>query len=110
MVRELARAAAESARVPCAALFNECSVDAAVARATQAGFNVVMLADEKADYADLARRVAGVVSLAHPRGVAVEAELGILPSGKGDRHLLSERPSGCSVQKVPVPFPPPPRR
>jgi fructose/tagatose bisphosphate aldolase len=75
----LARAAAESARVPCAAMFNECAADAAVARATQAGFNVVMLADEQAAYADLARRVAGVVSLAHPRGVAVEAELGVLP-------------------------------
>ncbi len=79
----LARAAAESARVPCAAMFNECAVDAAVERATQAGFNVVMLADEQAAYADLVRRVAGVVSLAHARAVAVEAELGILPSGKG---------------------------
>ena len=27
--------------------------------------------------------------------------------GKGDRHLLPERPSGCSAQKVPVPFSPP---
>jgi hypothetical protein len=26
------------------------------------------------------------------------------PAGKGDRHLLPERPAGCSAQKVPVPF------
>jgi fructose/tagatose bisphosphate aldolase len=77
----LARAAAESARVPCAAMFNECAADAAVAQATKAGFNCVMLADEQAAYADLARRVADIVSLAHPRGVAVEAELGVLPAG-----------------------------
>jgi hypothetical protein len=25
-------------------------------------------------------------------------------AGKGDRHLLPERPSGCFAQKVPVPF------
>ena len=28
-------------------------------------------------------------------------------AGKGDRHLLPERPSGCCAQKVPVPLFPP---
>ena len=40
-----------------------------------------MLADENADHADLTRRVAELVPLAHGRGVAVEAELGVLPFG-----------------------------
>ncbi len=77
----LGRAAAESARVPCAVMFNECPVDAWVGRATELGFNLVMLADGDAGHAELVRRVAEVVRLAHPRGVAVEAELGVLPCG-----------------------------
>lgn len=80
----LARAAAESARVPCAAMFNECPLDAWVDDATRAGFNLVMLADAAASYRDLVRRVTELVGKAHPRGVAVEAELGLLPSGAGD--------------------------
>ena len=80
----LARAAAESARIPCAAMFNECPRDAWVEDATRAGFNLVMLADAAAGYGDLARRVTELVGIAHPRGVAVEAELGLLPSGGGD--------------------------
>jgi len=77
----LGRAAAESAKVPCALMFNECPVDAWVERATRLGFNVVMLADANAAQADLTRRVAALAHLAHGRGVAVEAELGVLPSG-----------------------------
>ncbi|MGD0896740.1 MAG: class II fructose-bisphosphate aldolase [Thermoguttaceae bacterium] len=80
----LARAAAESAKVPCAAMFNECPLDGWVEHATRAGFNLVMLADAAASYGDLARRVTELVDIAHPRGVAVEAELGLLPSGTGD--------------------------
>ncbi|NLF07968.1 MAG: polysaccharide deacetylase family protein, partial [Pirellulaceae bacterium] len=33
-----------------------------------------------------------------------------LCNGKGDRHLLPERPEGCCAQKVPVPFSAPPER
>jgi fructose/tagatose bisphosphate aldolase len=80
----LARAAAESAAVPCAVMFNECPLDAWLEHAAGAGFNLVMLADAAAGYGDLARRVAKLVGIAHPRGVAVEAELGLLPSGGGD--------------------------
>jgi ketose-bisphosphate aldolase len=80
----LGRAAAESARVPCAVMFNECPVDAWVHRATEGGFNLVMLADAGASHADLARRVADLVRVAHSRGVAVEAELGELPCGATD--------------------------
>jgi fructose/tagatose bisphosphate aldolase len=77
----LGRAAAESARVPCAVMFNECPADDWVKLATGLGFNLVMMADETADHAELTRRVAELVPLAHGRGVAVEAELGVLPFG-----------------------------
>ena len=80
----LGRAAAESARVPCAVMFNECPVDAWVLHAASVGFNLVMLADAHAGRAELVRRVADVVHFSHPRGVAVEAELGVLPCGVGE--------------------------
>jgi fructose/tagatose bisphosphate aldolase len=81
---QLVRAAAEAAKVPCATIFNECPRDDWVEQATLAGFNLVMLADPGANDADLAARVASVVRIAHPRGVAVEAELGELPAGAAD--------------------------
>jgi len=86
----LGRAAAESARVPCALMFNECPADAWVERATRLGFNLVMLADANAGYADLARRVAELVRVARPRGVAVEAELGVLPHDAGAGTSLTD--------------------
>jgi ketose-bisphosphate aldolase len=84
----LGRAAAESARVPCALMFNECPADAWVQRAAQLGFNLVMLADAGADHADITHRVAELVGSCRPRGVAVEAELGVLPVG-GAEHAGS---------------------
>jgi ketose-bisphosphate aldolase len=77
----LGRAAAESATVPCALMFNECPADAWLERAIRLGFNLVMLADGKADHADLTRRMARLAGLAHAKGAAVEAELGQLPCG-----------------------------
>lgn len=75
----LGRAAAESATVPCGLIFNECPRDDWVRAAIVAGFNLVMLADPEASPEDLADRVAAIVKLAHPRGIAVEAEVGELP-------------------------------
>ncbi len=80
----LACAAAGSARVPCAVMFNECPRDAWVERAIGAGFNLVMLSDPAAPMADLTRRIGNLVRLAHTREVAVEAELGVLPGGVAD--------------------------
>jgi fructose/tagatose bisphosphate aldolase len=77
----LGRAAAAGASVPCAVMFNECPADAWVERASLLGFNLVMLADAAASHADLTRRVSSLVQTCHPRGVAVEAELGVLPFG-----------------------------
>lgn len=86
----LGRSAAESARVPCAVMFNECPADAWVKRAIQVGFNLVMLADPEATHADLTCRTADIVRLAHAQGGAVEAELGLLPCG------VSEHAEGTS--------------
>jgi ketose-bisphosphate aldolase len=83
----LGRAAAESACVPCAVMFNECPADEWVERAIRLGFNLVMLADASASYADLTRRVADLVAVAHPRGVAVEAEMGVLPHAGAEGSL-----------------------
>jgi ketose-bisphosphate aldolase len=84
----LGRAAAESARVPCGFIFNECPLDAPVRRAIKAGFNLVMPIPAPAESpADYIKRVRSIVEEAHAAGVAVEAELGELPvgtSGKGE--------------------------
>lgn len=77
----LGRAAAESAAVPCGFIFNECPNDEWVRAAVGAGFNLVMPADPSASYAESTRRVSELTRFAHSRGVAVEAELGVLPCG-----------------------------
>jgi ketose-bisphosphate aldolase len=77
----LGRAAAESSSVPCALVFNECPEDDWVKKAIGVGFNLVMLSDPAAPSADYVARVAAITRLAHPRGVAVEGELGELPTG-----------------------------
>jgi len=77
----LGRAAAESAAIPCGVIFNECPRDDCLRQAATAGFNLVMLADPQAPQEDYLRRAAELARFAHPRGVAVEAEVGELPSG-----------------------------
>ncbi len=77
----LGRASAASASVPCGFVFNECPKDERIAQAMAAGFNLVMLADPQASYKDYQERTARLVEAAHPRGVAVEAEIGELPDG-----------------------------
>lgn len=84
----LGRAAAESARVPCGLIFNECPNDSMVYQAINVGFNLVMLADPQAPYENYRQRVSNLVKVAHQQGVAVEAEIGELPdgsTGEGDR-------------------------
>ncbi len=78
----LGKAAAESASVPCALIFNECPDDEWVRQAITAGFNLVMPADPSAPPDELTRRVTAIVVEAHSRGVAVEAEVGELPCGE----------------------------
>ncbi len=77
----LGKAAAESAAVPCGLIFNECRQDARVREAVDSGFNLVMPVDPDAPYDEYVARVRSLVAYAHPRGVAVEAEIGELPCG-----------------------------
>ena len=77
----LGLAAAANASVPVGFIFNECASDEDVRLAATCGFNLVMLADPEASYADYTRRVAALVQHAHAHGAAVEAEIGELPIG-----------------------------
>ncbi len=77
----LGRAAAIGASVPCGFIFNECAQDDWTRAAVTAGFNLIMPADPAASSNDYARRVRDLVDYARPRDVAVEAELGELPTG-----------------------------
>jgi len=77
----LGRAAAETARVPCGLIFNECPKDQWVRTAVDAGFNIVMPADPNASRVDYQRRVMALTAYAHAKGVAVEAGLEELPCG-----------------------------
>ncbi len=79
---ELGKAAASGATVPCGFIFNECPMDEWVREATLAGFNLVMPADHRATYEEYVQRVTALTDFAHQRGVAVEAEIGRLPSGE----------------------------
>ena len=81
----LGKAAAESASVPCAFIFNECTQDTWVRRAITAGFNLVMpIPAEGESDAGYTARTRAIVELAHAHGVAVEGELGELPVGVQD--------------------------
>ena len=75
-------------RVPAAFLLNESDDFAQIAQAIELGFNSVMVENEHLEldsYRELVRRV---VTLAHSRGVSVEAQMGHLPNplahGQGD--------------------------
>lgn len=75
----LGRAAADTTTVPCGFIFNECPHDEWTREAIEAGFNLVMPADPDAAPKTYAARIAEIVSLAHAKAVAVEAQLGELP-------------------------------
>jgi ketose-bisphosphate aldolase len=77
----LGKAAATSASVPCGFIFNECAQDEWTRKAITSGFNLVMPADPGAAPADYRERVSAIARLAHANSVAVEAEIGELPSG-----------------------------
>ncbi len=79
----LGRAAAESARVPCGLVFNECSDDAWTAAAIDLGFGLVMPDDADAPETAFAGRVAALTRRAHAAGAAIEAEVGHLPCAAG---------------------------
>lgn len=84
----LGKAAAESAKVPCGLIFNECSNDDWVFSAIDLGFNLVMPADPAATYDDYVERVKAITKYAHAKSAAVEAEIDELPCG-GDGHAAT---------------------
>lgn len=94
----LGKAAAEAATVPCGFIFNECDNDDWTKAAVGAGFNLVMPADPEARLEAYVARVAEIAALAHPRGVAVEAELGELPSGAPGEKRCGSMTETASVQ------------
>ena len=77
----LGRAAAETASVPCGFIFNECPGEQDVHNAVFAGFNLVMLSAGERSIDEYQHSVAALVQFAHRNNIAVEAELGELPSG-----------------------------
>lgn len=87
----LGRAAAETSKVPCGFIFNECPKDDWVRAATDAGFNIVMPADESAEKDDFIRRTKALADYAHSKGVGIEAGLEELPSGASGEVLGESR-------------------
>jgi fructose/tagatose bisphosphate aldolase len=87
----LGRSAAESVRVPCSFIFNECPQDEWVREAVTAGFNIVMPVPQEHEIdTSYKGRTANIVAYAHARGVAVEAELGTLPYGDAGGGALTD--------------------
>ena len=85
----LGRAAAETAKVPCSLVFNECAQDEWIREAIELGFGQVMLDDPEVPRVEYVARVKELTAFAHSHGVASEAETGHLPSGaEGDIDIL----------------------
>jgi len=80
----LGKAAAEASSVPCGFIFNECPDESQVRKAVLSGFNLVMLSGGERSSGQYLENVASLTSFAHRNNVAVEAELGELPSGLDD--------------------------
>lgn len=69
------KAMAAKATVPCGFIFNECSKELWLESAITSGFNLIMPADGGGAPGDYTNRVKRLTSLAHSRGVSVEAEV-----------------------------------
>ena len=76
----LGRAVADVARVPVSLILNEVESFSQIVRGITYGFNAVMLQSSHLPLAENIATTQRVVEVAHAAGVAVEAELGELPS------------------------------
>jgi ketose-bisphosphate aldolase len=81
----IGRVAADRTRVPVSLLLNETRTYQQALRGIDAGFNAVMLDTSALPFNQAVSQVAQLVKTAHPRGVAVEAELGRLPDAVEER-------------------------
>lgn len=79
------RLALEKSSVPVAFLLNESDSLAQIEEAIRLGFNAVMPENEGLEIGAYRELVKGVVAVAHPRGVWVEAQVGTLPNGAAGR-------------------------
>ena len=84
-------AAARTATVPVAVIFNECDDDDAIRDAIDAGFQTVMPEYDRIDYDEQVGRVRDLVVYAHARDAAVEAQVGTL-AGMGIEHGVATDP------------------
>jgi fructose/tagatose bisphosphate aldolase len=95
----MGRVAAESAKVPCGFLFNECSRDSWTIAAIAAGFNMVGVAAGESTHEQYQRRVAAIVEKSHQRGIAVEAEVDELPCGASGGTPTGGTPTDPKIAK-----------
>jgi ketose-bisphosphate aldolase len=77
----LGKAAARNARVPVGLILNEVQTFAEVRQGILSGFNMVSMDSSHLSYRENVALTKKIVSPAHRKRVAVEAELGRLPSG-----------------------------
>jgi fructose/tagatose bisphosphate aldolase len=77
------RVALERTAVPAVFLLNESDDFGQMREAMDLGFNAVMPENEGLSPEAYTRMVTDVVAAARPRGVSVEAQLGVLPAGDG---------------------------
>lgn len=68
------------ASVPTSLIFDESPCPDWIKKAIDEGFNVVMFSDEKCTFEEQKRKTAETLALAHKKNVAVEGELGTLPT------------------------------
>jgi ketose-bisphosphate aldolase len=77
------RLALELSCVPVALLLNESTTLDQIGEAIRLGFNAVMPENEGLSLEEYEKVVKECVSIAHPKGVWVEAQIGTLPAGHG---------------------------
>jgi ketose-bisphosphate aldolase len=75
----LGRMTAEQSRIPVSLILNEARTFEQARRAIESGFNTVMLDTSAWSWQEAVTAVRKLVEVAHPRGVAVEGEVGRLP-------------------------------
>jgi len=103
----LGAAVCERLSVPACLLFNESPSESWVLDAVRQGFDLVMYADEEADYRTLVEVTTRVCAAAHDAGHAVEGEPHSLPGVAGDlvdvpgeRHLTDRRRAAQFVKET----------
>ena len=85
------RLALEESSIPAAFILNETDDFAQIKEGIELGFNAVMVESDYLDPKSYLELVKRVVSLAHTKGVSVEAQIGRLPHGNQQGHGVGQR-------------------